>query len=112
MLIDASKSSLLIVDVQERLLPAMAPGNSVVERSKILLKSTKALDVHIAVSEQYPKGVGHSGETLSEEIGSEDAALLARLFWVAIAGGMSPEDAYYSARDRSPQGVSEFVELV
>ena len=36
MLIDATKSSLLIVDVQERLLPVMAAGNSVVERSKIL----------------------------------------------------------------------------
>ena len=42
MLIDAAKSSLLIVDVQERLLPAMAVGNSVVERSKILLKAAKA----------------------------------------------------------------------
>ena len=30
MLIDATKSSLLIVDVQERLLPVMAAGNSVV----------------------------------------------------------------------------------
>ena len=32
MLIDAAKSFLLIVDVQERLLPVMAAGNSVVER--------------------------------------------------------------------------------
>ena len=34
MLIDAAKSSLLIVDVQERLLPVMADGNGVVERRK------------------------------------------------------------------------------
>jgi nicotinamidase-related amidase len=55
MLIDAAKSSLLIVDVQERLLPVMAAGNSVVERSKILLKAAKALDVPVVVFEQYPK---------------------------------------------------------
>ncbi len=70
MLVDAAKSSLLIVDVQERLLPAMAVGNSVVERAKILLKAAKALDVPIAVSEQYPKGLGHTVETLSQEIGN------------------------------------------
>jgi nicotinamidase-related amidase len=69
-LIDASKSSLLIVDVQERLLPVMAVGNSVVERSKVLLKGAKALDVPIAVSEQYPKGLGHTVEKLSQEIGN------------------------------------------
>ena len=70
MLIDATKSSLLIVDVQERLLPVMAAGNGVVERSKILLKAAKALDVPIAVSEQYPKGLGHTVEILSQEIGN------------------------------------------
>jgi nicotinamidase-related amidase len=69
-LVDASKSSLLIVDVQERLLPAMAAGNSVVARSTILLKTAKALDVPIAVSEQYPKGLGHTVEILHQEIGN------------------------------------------
>ncbi len=70
MLLDAAKSSLLIVDVQERLLPVMAAGNSVVERSKILLKAAKVLDVPVAVSEQYPKGLGHTVEILSQDIGN------------------------------------------
>ena len=70
MLIDATRSSLLIVDVQERLLPVMAAGNSVIERSKILLKAAKALDVPVAVSEQYPKGLGHTVEILNQEIGN------------------------------------------
>lgn len=70
MLIDAAKSSLLIVDVQERLLPVMAEGNSVIERSKILLKAAKALDAPVAVSEQYPKGLGHTVEKLNQDIGN------------------------------------------
>ena len=70
MLLDASKTSLLIVDVQVRLLPAMAPGNNVVARAKILLKAAKALDVPVAVSEQYPKGLGHTVETLIQYIGN------------------------------------------
>jgi nicotinamidase-related amidase len=70
MLIDAIRSSLLIVDVQERLLPAMADGAHVVSRCSILLKVAKALDVPVAVSEQYPKGLGHTVEALKADIGN------------------------------------------
>ena len=70
MLIDASKSSLLIVDVQERLLPAMAEGAHAVSRCLILLKAAKVLDVPVAISEQYPKGLGHTVEALKADIGN------------------------------------------
>ena len=70
MLIEAAKSSLLIVDVQERLLPAMADGAGVVSRSSVLLKAAKALDVPVAVSEQYPKGLGHTVDSLQADIGN------------------------------------------
>jgi nicotinamidase-related amidase len=74
-LLDASKSSLLIVDVQDRLLPAMADGNSVVARTKILLAASKELDLPVTVSEQYPKGLGH---TVSE-LASNDAKVFEKL---------------------------------
>jgi nicotinamidase-related amidase len=70
MRIDAAKSSLLIVDVQERLLPAMADGDGAVSRCSILLKAAKALDVPVAVSEQYPKGLGHTVDILNQDIGN------------------------------------------
>ena len=70
MLIDATKSSLLIVDVQERLLPVMADAKGVLKQAAILLKAAKALDVPIAVSEQYPKGLGHTVEILVQDIGN------------------------------------------
>ena len=70
MLIDASKSSLLIVDVQERLLPVMADAESVVRGCSILLKAAKTLDVPVVVSEQYPKGLGHTVEILIQDIGN------------------------------------------
>ena len=60
MLLDASKSSLLIVDVQERLLPAMAEPGEVVSRCQILLKSAEALEIPVTFSEQYPKGLGRT----------------------------------------------------
>jgi nicotinamidase-related amidase len=58
MLLSAPKSSLLLVDIQERLLPAMSEPDRVVAKTKILLQSAQALALPITVSEQYPKGLG------------------------------------------------------
>ena len=44
MLIDAEKSTLLIIDMQERLLPAMHEPLAVERRCGILLKAARALD--------------------------------------------------------------------
>ena len=60
MLLEASKSSLLIVDVQTRLLPAMAEPERIVSRCQILLKAAEALEIPVTISEQYPKGLGHT----------------------------------------------------
>ncbi len=70
MLVDAAKSTLLLVDVQERLLPAMTGGADAEQRCAILLKAAKALDVPVTVSEQYPKGLGHTVPGLASEIGN------------------------------------------
>jgi nicotinamidase-related amidase len=60
MLLDVAKSSLLIVDIQERLLPAMAEPERVVAKTAILQKAARALGLPITVSEQYPKGLGRT----------------------------------------------------
>jgi nicotinamidase-related amidase len=65
MLLEASKSSLLLVDIQARLLPAMAEGAQVVAKSSILLKAAAELGVPVTFSEQYSKGLGHTVPELS-----------------------------------------------
>ena len=70
MLVDASKSTLLLVDMQERLLPAMTGGMEAEARCAVLLKAAKALEVPVTVSEQYPKGLGHTVPGLTAEIGN------------------------------------------
>src|SRR5262245_24741906 len=58
MLLEAPRSSFLLVDVQERLMPAMAKPDDVVRNGSILVKAAARLDVPITVTEQYPKGLG------------------------------------------------------
>jgi nicotinamidase-related amidase len=64
MLLDAAKASLLLIDIQDRLLPVMLDGEQVVARSSILLKAAAELGMPVTISEQYPKGLGHTVETL------------------------------------------------
>jgi len=60
MLIRAGESCLLVVDVQERLVPALPGGQAVVESCAWLMEIANRLSVPILVSEQYPEGLGHT----------------------------------------------------
>lgn len=72
MLIEASRSALLVVDVQERLLPSMANPDNVITGCRLLLEAAQRLSVPIVVSEQYPKGLGPTVPEL-ESLVPEDA---------------------------------------
>ncbi|MBG1232476.1 isochorismatase family protein [Aestuariivirga litoralis] len=58
MLIEAARACLLVVDVQERLLPVMQQPERVVANCNVLIKAAEALDLPIIQSQQYPKGLG------------------------------------------------------
>jgi isochorismate hydrolase len=58
MLIKAEKSSLLVVDIQEKLAPAMNGIDQVVGNASILMQAATRLSVPLLLSEQYPQGLG------------------------------------------------------
>jgi nicotinamidase-related amidase len=58
MLLESQRSILLVVDVQERLAPAIAGAEALVERISTLLRAAVELDVPILATEQYSKGLG------------------------------------------------------
>lgn len=60
MLIDAQRSCLLVVDVQQGLGPVMADPRRVYRGCGLLLRAAVRLAVPMLVSEQYPKGLGHT----------------------------------------------------
>lgn len=53
-----ASSALLVVDIQERLLPAMFAGNQVVANTVRLIQGARILGVPILMSEQYRRGLG------------------------------------------------------
>ena len=60
MLIERARSLVLLVDMQERLVPAMTGAAEVIANCGILLRGAHKLGVPILASEQYPKGLGHT----------------------------------------------------
>ena len=70
MLIDRNNAQLLLIDMQERLLPAMAAPEQALKNAIILAKAARVLELPISVSEQYPKGLGHTTAPLKAEIGN------------------------------------------
>jgi nicotinamidase-related amidase len=60
MLLERDRSQVLMIDVQERLLPAMADGAAVTGNGARLLEASRILGVSVLVSEQYPQGLGRT----------------------------------------------------
>jgi len=58
MLIEKDKSSLIIIDVQEKLVSVMPKPHKFIDNIIKLLKASKILKVPMLHSEQYPKGLG------------------------------------------------------
>jgi nicotinamidase-related amidase len=57
-LIHAARSALIIVDIQEKLAPAMQAGEDAIACAATLVRAARAIDVPVLASVQYPKGLG------------------------------------------------------
>jgi nicotinamidase-related amidase len=60
MLMNAHDSALLVVDVQERLLPHIHDWQRVLENVHWLVRVAQKIGVPVMATEQYPKGIGHT----------------------------------------------------
>jgi len=58
MLLAADRSALVLVDLQERLMPAMDGGAAVVDRCAILVRAARRLGIPVLATRQYPRGLG------------------------------------------------------
>jgi nicotinamidase-related amidase len=58
-------TTLLVIDFQQKLLPAIYRSEFTVKNAGILVEIAKALEMPIIVTEQYPKGIGPTVESLS-----------------------------------------------
>ena len=65
MLLSAERSVLLLIDLQQRLLPVIHEAGSVTARAARLAEAAQLLDVPVIATEQYPAGLGPTVEALA-----------------------------------------------
>ena len=69
MRIEKHQTVALFIDIQERLIPAMDEGETVVRRNVMLLEGLKVLGIPAVFLRQYPKGLGDIVPELREIAG-------------------------------------------
>lgn len=82
-LLSAADSQLIIVDIQERLAPAIQGGAAALKATLLLVAAAQRLGVPITVTEQYPKGLGPSVAELRAAL-PNDAAVLPKMHFSAM----------------------------
>ena len=113
-------TALLVVDVQERLAAAMEPEALAVMLGRLgaLIEGARVLGLPIAVTEQYPKGLGHTVPSIRERLGDVpvveklkfsalDEAVRTRLSGrrhVVVAGMETHVCVYQTVRDLVAEG--------
>jgi len=66
------RSRLLVVDVQEKLLPAIDAADDMIRRVRFLLDAPQLLSIPTLVSEQYPKGLGPTIAEIADHPAARD----------------------------------------
>lgn len=68
--LNAQHAAVLVVDLQERLVPAMHQPEALLYRAGAVVQAAGLLGVQTLVTEQYPKGLGPTVPALAEQLGS------------------------------------------
>jgi nicotinamidase-related amidase len=66
MLLKASESALLLVDIQEKFRPVVAGMEDVIRHAQVLARSAVRLGIPVLASEQYPKALGQTASELRQ----------------------------------------------
>ncbi len=83
MLLNAERSLLLVVDVQEKLVPAIHEHQRVVDNCAWLLDVARDMGVPRRVSEQYPRGLGPTVAELRSRV--EAGELMEKVHFSCVA---------------------------
>lgn len=66
MLIRSGDSCLIVIDMQERLVPAMQAPARTIKNAKLLISVARELDIPVLLTEQYPKGLGRTVKEIAD----------------------------------------------
>ena len=81
-LLQRDRSALVVIDMQERLMPVIAEGEAVTRAAGVLIEASRQLEVPVIVTEQYPKGLGSTVDTIAGRL-PNDATVVEKMTFSA-----------------------------
>ena len=85
--LSAENSLVLIIDIQERLVAALNK-DIIVENAVKVASAAKSLDIPVLLTEQYPKGLGHTVPQLLEALPENSEVVEKTYFNALLEDGM------------------------
>lgn len=67
-ILNKETAALLVIDIQEKIMPAMLNSERVLENAVKLIRGFKVMNLPVYYTEQYPKGLGPTTAVLKEEL--------------------------------------------
>lgn len=74
--LDVSRAFVLVIDLQDKLLPTVRHHQRVIASARKLLDGVRVFEMPVLATEQYPKGLGQTHETIRECLRAVDAAVV------------------------------------
>ncbi|MGL4860983.1 MAG: isochorismatase family protein, partial [Enterobacteriaceae bacterium] len=90
MLIHKEQISLLVIDIQEKLLPAIVAADTLLPRCRWLISVVAEHDVPVVFSEQYPRGLGATELSLLQAAPRHQ--VVPKNHFSCVAAGCLPEE--------------------
>jgi nicotinamidase-related amidase len=88
MLLDVDESQLVLVDFQERLLPALLDAPAVIANAVRLARLAALLKVPVFATEQNPSKLGATVDALQSELQASHAQVLSKMQFSAVEEGL------------------------
>ena len=95
--LSAENSLVLIIDIQERLVGALEK-NVIVENAVKIASAAKALEIPVLLTEQYPKGLGHTVPQLQEALPEGSEVVEKTYFNALLEDGMLDKIKSYNKK--------------
>jgi nicotinamidase-related amidase len=101
-MLSRARAALLVVDIQDRLAPAMPEQvlGQVLRNTQILIEAAHRLALPIAVSQQYAKGLGATVASIENALAGKGAHVFDKLEFSAAAAPGFPALASQLGRDQ------------
>jgi nicotinamidase-related amidase len=97
MKLDRSRAALVVVDMQEAFRTAVLDFDEVVRNVATLVRGARILGVPTLVTEQYPKGLGHTVPEVSEHL---DVTPIEKVSFSAVEASGFPSALHAARRDQ------------